>query len=344
MKFRTIQALRAIAALLVVLYHTLQMWGQRVDASAPGVEWSNGAAGVDVFFVISGFVMAVSSGQLFHQEGGWLTFLRHRVVRIVPLYWLLTTLKLAAVTAAGAYALRSETDFSYVAASYLFLPVVDHAGHFRPLLPVGWTLTFEFLFYLIFASAIALRADTLRMLAATLTCIAAVALMRSETWPTWTLLLDTIVLEFLFGVALANALSTGWKLPTQVAAVAIISGFAVLMLFEPPGANLRFIVWGLPALAIVAGALSLEREISPSIPKTILRLGDASYSLYLSHGFVLPIIGVVIGLSGWSGVWAQFTMVVFCLAACSLVAFAVYFGVEKPMLAAFRPRQAHASA
>jgi peptidoglycan/LPS O-acetylase OafA/YrhL len=61
---------------------------------------------------------------------------------------------------------RSKTDFSYVAASYLFLPVVHHAGHFRPLLPVGWTLTFEFLFYLIFATVIALRIDALlRMLA-----------------------------------------------------------------------------------------------------------------------------------------------------------------------------------
>jgi exopolysaccharide production protein ExoZ len=344
MKFRTIQALRAVAALLVVLYHALEMWGQRVDPNAPGVEWSNGAAGVDIFFVISGFVMAVSSRELFRQEGGWLTFLRHRVVRIVPLYWVLTTLKLAAVTAAGAYALRSETDFSYVAASYLFFPVVDHAGHFRPLLPVGWTLTFEFLFYLIFAAAIAVRADTLRMLATILTCIAAVALMRSETWPTWTLLLDTIVLEFLFGVALANALSTGWKLPNHIAAFALIGGFAALLLFEPPDTNLRFIVWGLPALAIVAGAVSLERKISPSIPKAILRLGDASYSLYLSHGFVLPIIGVMVGLSGWSGVTAEFSIMIFCLAACSLGAFAVYAGVEKPMLTAFRPRRAHASA
>jgi exopolysaccharide production protein ExoZ len=344
MTFRTIQALRAVAALLVVMYHALEMWGQRVDPGAPGIGWSNGAAGVDIFFVISGFVMAVSSRELFRQEGGWFTFLRHRVLRIVPLYWLLTTLKFAAVLGGSAWALRSETDFSYVAASYLFLPVVDHAGHFRPLLPVGWTLTFEFLFYMIFAIAIALRVDALRMLATILTCIAAVALLRSETWPAWTLLFDAIVLEFLLGVALANALSTGWRLPPQIAACALTGGFAVLLLFEPPDPNLRFIVWGLPALAIVAGAVSLERELSPSIPKTMLRLGDASYSLYLSHGFVLPIIGVVVGLSGWSGVTAEFTIMAFCLAACSLGAFAVYAGVEKPMLAAFRPRRAHASA
>ncbi|HEY3656380.1 MAG TPA: acyltransferase [Steroidobacteraceae bacterium] len=339
MKFRTVQALRAIAALLVVLYHALQMWGERVDPTAPGVDWTNGAAGVDIFFVISGFVMAISARDLFDQEGGWLTFLRHRVVRIVPFYWFLTTLKLAAVFGLSAWALRSETDFSYVAASYLFLPVIDHAGHFRPLLPVGWTLTFEFLFYAMFAIAIALRVDALRMLAAVLTCIAAIALLRSETWPTWTLIFDTIVLEFLFGVALANAFSTGWKLSPQIAAGAVVGGFATLLLFGHPDTNLRFIVWGLPALAIVAGAVSLEREIAPSIPKTLLRLGDASYSLYLSHGFVLPMIGIAIGLVGWSGVVAQSIIMVVCLAACSLIAFAIYYGVEKPMLAVFRRRQ-----
>ena len=59
--FLTVQALRAAAALLVVLYHAFEMWGQRIDPAAPGVNWSNGAAGVDIFFVISGFVMVISS-------------------------------------------------------------------------------------------------------------------------------------------------------------------------------------------------------------------------------------------------------------------------------------------
>jgi exopolysaccharide production protein ExoZ len=51
-----------------------------------------------------------------------------------------------------------------VAASYLFLPVIDTAGHFRPVLPVGWTLTYEFLFYLFFAAALAMRVDVLRII------------------------------------------------------------------------------------------------------------------------------------------------------------------------------------
>jgi peptidoglycan/LPS O-acetylase OafA/YrhL len=76
--FRTIQALRGLAALLVVVYHAFDMWAVRINPGAPGAAWTNGAAGVDIFFVISGFVMVVSSRRLLAQPGAWMTFMRHR--------------------------------------------------------------------------------------------------------------------------------------------------------------------------------------------------------------------------------------------------------------------------
>jgi exopolysaccharide production protein ExoZ len=190
--FLTIQAPRAVAALLVVLLHAFETWGERVDPAAPGVSWDNGAAGVDIFFVISGFVMVISSQRLVDRPGAWLTFLRHRVVRIVPLYWLLTTVKILAVVLLGGVVLRTGLDFNFVAASYLFLPVIDTAGHFRPVLPVGWTLTYEFLFYLFFAAALAMRVDVLRIIIPGLGLTAVLTLVRIETWPAWTILFDTI--------------------------------------------------------------------------------------------------------------------------------------------------------
>jgi exopolysaccharide production protein ExoZ len=117
--FLTIQALRAVAALLVVLYHAFNMWGERVDAAAPGVSWENGAAGVDIFFVISGFVMVVSSRRIIGQAGAWLTFLRHRIMRIVPLYWLLTSGKIAAVVLLPALVVGTKLDLAFVVRSYL---------------------------------------------------------------------------------------------------------------------------------------------------------------------------------------------------------------------------------
>src|SRR4051794_8508108 len=106
--FLTVQALRAIAALMVVAYHTFDMWGQRINAHAPAVAWSNGAAGVDIFFVVSGFVMVISSRRLADQPSAWLTFLKQRAIRIIPLYWLMTTLKLIAVIAFADYVMRAR--------------------------------------------------------------------------------------------------------------------------------------------------------------------------------------------------------------------------------------------
>jgi exopolysaccharide production protein ExoZ len=128
--FFTIQALRAVAALLVVVYHAFDMWGARISTAAPGTAWANGAAGVDIFFVVSGFVMVVSSRRLAFQPRACSTFIQHRIVRIVPLYWLLTTVKLVLVFFFADLALRSNLDLAYVARSYLFFPLVDAAGHF----------------------------------------------------------------------------------------------------------------------------------------------------------------------------------------------------------------------
>ncbi len=330
--FLTIQALRAIAALLVVVYHAFDMWEVRIKHGAPAPMWTNGAAGVDIFFVISGFVMVVSSRRLLSQPRAWMTFMRHRIVRIAPLYWLLTTLKLALVLFFADLALRSNLDPDYVLRSYLFLPVVDSAGHFRPLLPVGWTLTYEFVFYLLFALALGLRVDVLRVIIPAFALFVGLALLRTEDWPPWTILFSTIVVEFLFGVALAKATLRGWALPPVVAAIAVLAGFALILIIPEGPENLRTLAWGVPALAIVAGAVSLETRIARALPRWLLALGDASYSIYLVHGFVLPAVGVGIIALHWTAPSAQVFTVVACLVVGSLAGWLVYVVVERPML------------
>jgi exopolysaccharide production protein ExoZ len=340
--FATIQALRAIAALLVVVYHVFDMWGERADSAAPGVSWINGAAGVDIFFVISGFVMVVSSRRLASLPRAWWTFIQHRIVRIVPLYWLLTTAKLVLVFLFADLALRSAHDFGYVARSYLFFPVVDGAGHFRPLLPVGWTLTYEFLFYLLFALALALRVDVLRALGPGLGLLVIAALFRTQGWPAWTILFNTIVVEFIFGVVLAKLILRRWLLPSGAAACLVVAGF-VLILAVPEGSeSLRPLTWGLPALAIVAGAVSLERHVASVIPHWLLALGDASYSIYLTHGFVVPVIGLVFIFFHWTNLSAEVVAVLACLVAGSIVGWIVYVAVERPIMLAVK-RQAKAA-
>jgi len=334
--FLTIQALRAVAALLVVLLHAFETWGERVDPAAPGVNWENGAAGVDIFFIISGFVMVISSRRLVAQASGWLIFLRHRVVRIVPLYWLLTTVKILAVAVLGGVVLRTGLGFDFVARSYLFLPVTDSAGHFRPVLPVGWTLTYEFLFYLLFAAALAIRVDVLRIVIPGLGLIAIAALVRTETWPAWTILFDTIVVEFIFGVMLAKWTLRGFRLPPGSAGALVIGGFGLILTLPMISENARVITWGIPAFAIVAGAVSLEPLVARLLPRWLLALGDASYSLYLSHGFVLPALGILVGRVFSPGLWTEGLTIILCLIVSSIAGWVIFVLIESPMLHALR--------
>jgi exopolysaccharide production protein ExoZ len=334
--FRTIQALRAVAALLVVLLHAFETWGLRVDPAAPAVSWDNGAAGVDIFFIISGFVMVISSRRLVDQAGAWLIFLGHRVVRIVPLYWLLTTVKILSVAVLGGVVLRTTLDFNFVVGSYLFLPVTDSAGHFRPILSVGWTLTYEFLFYLLFAAALAIRVDVLRIVIPGLGLIAALALVRTGSWPAWTILFDTLVIEFVYGVALAKWTLRGFRLPPAIAGLLVVGGFGFILILPMISENIRALTWGIPAFAIVAGAVSLEPFVAPTLPRWLLALGDASYSIYLSHGFVLPVLGLMFGRLASPGLWAEALTVVLCLLLSSLVGWCVFVWIEGPMLRALR--------
>ncbi len=334
--FLTIQALRGIAALLVVVYHAFDMRGLRIDPSAPGVSWPNGAAGVDIFFVISGFVMVVSSRRLASQAGAGLTFIEHRVARIVPLYWLLTAAKLILVVLFTDLALRSSLKPDDIVRSFLFLPVVDSAGHFRPLLPVGWTLTYEFLFYLLFALALTLRVDALRILVPGLGFVVIAALLKTESWPAWTILFNTIVVEFIFGVALAKLVLRQFSLPTWAASCLAVSGLVLILALPQVSESLRPLTWGLPALALVAGAVFLERRLAQLLPHWVLVLGDASYSIYLTHGFVVPVIGLVFVALHWSSLPAEGLAVLVCLGASSLIGTLVYLFAERPVMHALK--------
>ena len=111
-----------------------------------------GNAGVDLFFVISGFVMVYASERMFGRAGGQLQFITRRLIRIVPLYWLVTPLYLVMALAIPAF--EKSYSVASVVASYLFIPWPRLDGIMQPLVGQGWTLNYEMFFYAIFAAAI----------------------------------------------------------------------------------------------------------------------------------------------------------------------------------------------
>src|ERR1700733_8304140 len=128
----SIQILRAVAALSVMITHL--WWGLFTP------DFFLGAVGVDLFFVISGFIMVYVSEPLFGQKSSPTTFFVRRVVRIVPLYWMITV---AILIGGHSLGLRPNTTWLNIVGSFMFIPTTHADGTTEPVLLVGWTLNYE---------------------------------------------------------------------------------------------------------------------------------------------------------------------------------------------------------
>ncbi|MES2016823.1 MAG: acyltransferase [Pseudomonadota bacterium] len=290
MQFNAIQALRFFAALLVVIMHGGLYASERLNAHYASAIWDPGSTGVDIFFVISGFVICVASRKLIGSASGWLEFAQKRAVRIVPLYWILTTSKLALVALLPWAALHTSNDLVHVVMSYLFLPAKGPEGTIFPYLGVGWTLNFEVLFYALFCLSLYLKKSTLTLCLIVLPALALMSMVKTSAWPAWSFYCDPIVLEFLFGLMLANAILNNKTLAARFAWPLALLGLWFIV--APPDLLLglpRIVNRGLPAFMLVSGIVFLEPAIGKYVPRWAVFLGDSSYALYLSHPFVAPI-------------------------------------------------------
>lgn len=327
----SIQYLRGIASLYVVIFHlkpSLEKMGYHGF-------WPSGmSAGVDIFFVISGFIMWVTTA------GRPVTpaaFMRKRLTRIVPLYWVLTTFMVAVLLVAPGVIQSGRLVPGHVIASYLFLPYVHPVIQVvAPVVPVGWTLNLEMMFYVVFAAALLLpprgRFAAVALVMAGLAALGLALWTRAEDVSGF--YLSSIMLEFVTGMMLgALAASTTVLARPPAWAGAILAVGCLLWLTVVPGStHFRFLHWGILATLGVAGALVVEaRGRLPVLPPLRL-VGDASYSLYLTHFLVLSAAGQVwrkIGLGG-----SAVGRVGFCVLAtlaCLAVAILCYRFVEQPL-------------
>jgi exopolysaccharide production protein ExoZ len=320
---QSVQCLRAVAALMVVLFHAL---------SRRDVPFGIGAAGVDIFFVISGFIMWTIS----ERETAPGRFLLRRLVRIAPLYWLVTLFMAAcAVLAPGKIFPALTVDLNGVLHALAFIPHRDQRGEIFPVLTAGWTLNYEMAFYVLFAACLLLRrAWRLPAMAAVMLALVAAGLAFRPTQPAAVTYTDPLILEFLAGAVLAEVCRRGLAAPPPVAAGLLLLGSAALvaehLLAVEVSPLARPLVWGVPALAIVAGAVMLEargRVVEIPLLKVV---GDASYSVYLLHGLVVSLLFKLMGGAD---------AVLFCAVAVAvscLVGYASYRLFERPSGAALR--------
>lgn len=344
----SVQALRAVAALMVLAYHlvTTSAYGW-LAPDAAGYEISRwieatGFAGVDLFFVISGVVMVYSSYDQLGDRREVVPFVKRRAARIYPLYWVCTATVLAIAWFAPSMATRAKFDWPVVAKSLLLWPQSEY-----PIVAVGWTLTYEMFFYLVFAALIALprRLLPLTLCAWAAGTLAAFAICDQPEYRESAdghlrlpLYASPLTLEFIAGCFI------GWharREPMRCGAAALLAGVAVLLLggylsrHDPQelGYGLwRVATFGAASALTAYGAIALEHTGRLSVPLVLRRCGDASYSLYLTHMYVLWGVAAlwprVAGTGARDSRWA---MTLLALAACEMVAAASFYFVERPL-------------
>lgn len=275
--YRSIQSLRFLAAIAVVIFHL-----------SDG-HFTTGAAGVDVFFVISGFIM----GTVGVSESPK-TFIVKRLARIVPLYWA-ATLAMCVLALGGLFS-HFTFDGVRLLKSLLFIPFFSGETTIWPLLVQGWTLNYEMLFYFVFALGLVLRAPIAFTAVALFVLVACGLAFRPHAAPLqiWT---DPILLEFLAGFAFATFVRPAGLGKGSAMMALGLAGFALVGWFSAFDSSFRLLTWGLPAALVVCGALAIERAGAWPVMKPVEAGGDASYSLYLLHGFAVTLGHRVIGTS-----------------------------------------------
>jgi exopolysaccharide production protein ExoZ len=319
-----IQCLRFVAALMVVVRHATYYTSERLSSEM--AVWTNGGAGVDVFFIISGFVMMITAGKFERRSGGWADFALRRLVRVVPLYWLATTVKLATMLLMPAVVLHATLDWGYVAKSYLFVPAYADDGTIAPLMGVGWTLLFEMFFYAVFTLALALRVNLLAFCGGVLLLCAAGSLVKPDPFPAYMMYLDPLVLEFLIGMAFARW-ATGARLNLVTCIGLCAVGFAIIFAFPDASFDNAGLLRAIGPALVVLGVISIERHVR-SFPRPLVFLGAASYSLYMMHPLIAPLGPALLRRAGL--VW-PIPSVLLSIALALLTALIIFMLFEQPV-------------
>lgn len=326
----SIQILRGIAAMAVAVFHIAGELDRFGFTSGFANVFSIGAAGVDLFFIISGFVMVYASEPLFGSAGGASSFLYHRLVRIVPLYWLVTAFYLALALLMPRLG-GTTYPIAIVATSFLFIPFTRTDGVMQPIISQGWTLNYEMFFYAIFAVTVLVPRRSAVVLATTTIVLAVVTgrlLALPEPASVWT---DPIILEFVLGMLLGLAYREGVKLTPSLSLTLVFCGIILFALSGHLGTTQRVFTWGVPAAFIVAGATFGGFSFRNSLWHRLAILGSGSYALYLLHTFpsraLLPILP---WLSLHVVHWLWLYMVTATTAAV-LLALVVHYVFERPV-------------
>lgn len=321
--FTKIHYLRAFAAMSVVVYHIHSSFMTHLNIELLRI-FSIGDIGVDIFFIISGFIMMHVS---FNKEFDAVAFIKNRFFRIYPVYFFYFSVAFFIFLIFPDKINRNAPHEIKVLPSLLLLPYTEYSN----LIPVAWTLVYEIHFYFIITVVFSI-VEKLRtfILVSTLCLLSLSSIFTNSTYYT-DFISNPIILEFAMGILLYSLTQKPIVYEDLLTSLILISTLLVVYVFSD---SIRSIKYGMPSFLIIIFLLSLtsKNKDSKNIFEYFLDLaGTYSYSLYLSHIFVISaIINLIIFLEIKNiNVYIIFFLTIIL---CNIIAFLSYRIIEQPLI------------
>lgn len=278
----SVQILRALAAWIVVFHHYIQIFGYGKSNEVSNIIALYGSIGVDIFFVISGFVIFTSASQRSLTPG---EFFIQRAARIVPAYWIFTLITAATIYWAPSIMPLLGVDSISLLKSLFFIPTPNPSGiGIYPILTVGWTLNYEVLFYAIFFLSLFLPRALLAP--AIFFGVIISTYILPKMGGSFLFYGAPIVYEFLLGIIISIIYQLGLlKRINPMAAIPLVAISIAAVALMPDTDTHDPMRLGIPSAIIVIAIISQERYL-PRL-SILTKLGDFSYSTYLIHPIVI---------------------------------------------------------
>jgi len=335
---KNIQGLRALAVLMVVMVHTGLIEHKYSTPVLPDLV-QFGMSGVDIFFVISGFIMMTLASSQKRSVDNAFSFLYARFLRIYPIYWFYSLLVLAVMLIHPSWVNSSSQVESDLLRSFLLLP-----QNGMPLLAVGWTLVHEIFFYIGFFILLLLF-RSIRMIVTAVVfwglLVVFANMIFSFSTPFLKLIFHPLTLEFIGGAVIAVVLekispqkgTVFWKIVAIVSVALLCVNFLLYFYLtgHDPMGWWRVLLFGIPSISLLSAAVMLEK-LGSVVSDFWVQIGDRSYTIYLSHVLVINAVGKVwflLGLKHWLFSWV---FIVLLIVSTLLFGKYAYEWIERPLM------------
>lgn len=323
-QLQNVQALRGVAVILVLLYHILTVEKKyNPDFVILPKLFKLGGIGVDFFFIISGFIMYYVTEKYHQKLSSFFVFLYSRFTRIYPIYWFYSILILPVLFLKPSWVNSSQGGEVNLLASFLLYPT-----NTKPLIIVAWSLIHEIYFYLMYAFFLLLfkRKQIWFFCCGWLFIIFCANAFNITTNPFASVVFNTLTIEFIMGLLLGVTFKKDNLKTSKIHKNILLSTFIIFPLifytffhfFE--NEDYRYLKFGIPCLIMIYVALVLENK-NLIFHSLLIKIGNASYSIYLVHILVINVVGKALGVFGLSNFFYE------CLLVLLMFVFSILTGV-----------------